>query len=609
MKEKMVRVLGTVLVFGLLLANILYENTPVQAAGDSSATADSSNAIYKWYQAKNIDDLKKYYDKSTEKTWDYQGTWIPIIIVAEYPDGTCYYMNRDTELSRYHSDEASLIPHLKEVSSNDSVGLVLKNAMREDGEFYTKGDLHAMHMFYHGKQTSHYEDGSITADAWSLTADPVSDVTFGKQSVDAPSTVYGIRNHNTYVTIDQNTVLDWNNTKTRQALPRTRSPRDTTVEFRQAWSFIPYQDDTFLISNMFSWGTKFELSDGSDAYALTMGCVISGISRISNADEDHRNILETPSRAAATIYDSSKPTNTLEGEEARQAIIKQYEQKYNKIKTRVHFKIFVGQKEEGSQTMDSETVIGNKILGKGNTLPAGKTIIVEKGAVLVVPDNSFFYLSGAIVNYGTVIIGENSVVTAEETSRDGRSDGYIKCLSGGTLVVMKNARVALKGGLDIHKASMINKGSILVDKFFFLESSQIQMEEGSQLAVGVSLWNPQIFKDETIRSLDELLKEKHSSETRPGCYINADTNICVSGENSIVLKTNSAVFFSRESLYEKVVKKNANFSVFIPDQLLKNWGTENLRGMDFTGTDKDIDYSRFSGNDGSSSWIKYSVGK
>lgn len=605
MKEKMVRVLGMVLVFGLLLTNILYENTPVQAAGDSSATADSSKAIYKWYQAKNVNDLKKYYDKSLEKTWNYQGTWMPIIIVAEYPDGTCYYMNRDTELSRYHSDEESLIPHLKEVSSNDSVGFILKNAMREDGEFYTKGDLHAMHMFYHGKQTSYYEDGSITADAWSLTADPVSDVTFGNQSVDAPSTVYGIRNHNTYVTIDQNKVLDWNNTKTRQALPRTRSPRDTTVEFRQAWSFIPYQNDTFLISNMFSWGTKFRLDDGSDAYALTMGCVISGISRLSNADENHRNILETPSRAAAEIYDSGKSTNTLEGEEARRAIIKQYEHKYNKTKTRVHFKIFVGQKEAGSQTMDSETVTGNKIIGRGNTLPAGKTITVEKGAVLVVPDNSFFYFSGEIINYGTVIIGENSVVTADGTLRDGPWDsGYIQCLSGGTLVVMKNARVALKGGLALWYASMVNKGSVLVDKEFAQENSQIQMEEGAQMAVGVSLWNPQMFKNETISSFDRLLRERHSGEERPGYYVdNIDTHIYLGGENSIVLRQNSAVYISWENFHRKI-----NIPTFLRESP-KQWGMENLSGMDFKGTKKEIVYGEFSTQDGGALWIKYSAGK
>lgn len=590
MKEKMVRVLGMVLVFGLLLTNILYENTPVQAAGDSSATADSSKAIYKWYQAKNINDLKKYYDKSLEKTWNYQGTWMPIIIVAEYPDGTCYYMNRDTELSRYHSDEESLIPHLKEVSSNDSVGFILKNAMREDGEFYTKGDLHAMHMFYHGKQTSYYEDGSITADAWSLTADPVSDVTFGNQSVDAPSTVYGIRNHNTYVTIDQNTVLDWNNTKTRQALPRTRSPRDTTVEFRQAWSFIPYQDDTFLISNMFSWGTKFKLKAGSHAYALTMGCVISGTSRYSNADEDHRNILETPSRAAATIYDSGKPTNTLEGEEARRAIIEQYEYKYDKTKTRVHFKIFVGQKEAGSQTMDSETVTGNKIIGRGNTLPAGKTITVEKGAVLVVPDNSFFYFSGEIINYGTVIIGENSVVTAEETSRnDGPPKcGYIQCWDGGTLIVMKNARVALKGGLDLYQSSMINKGSILVDNFFYLEYSQIQMEEGSQLAVGASLWNPRMFKEEKTNSFDTLLTEKYSSEERNGYLVSSVPNVYVFADNTFVLKTNSAVFLAKSSLYSDVDKI--------------------LSGMDFAGQIKTLNQKNIQ-VEGNTTWIKYSVGK
>ena len=242
MKTKSLRKLSILLIFCLLLANILYEKTPVQAAGDSSVS-NPENDVYKWYEAKTLDDLKQYKDASRDKTWSYKGTWMPIIIIAEYPDGTRYYMNRDTQTVEYHSDEDAVIPRLNKVDENSTVGFILQNAMDGDGgEFYTRGDLHAMHMFYHGEVKSEYDDGYIQTEGWSLTKDSgIKDPTFGNHVNTKPSTVYGIRNHRSYVTTDQNDVLKWDEKwdEENNGLPTTESPRDTSVTFRQEWTFIP----------------------------------------------------------------------------------------------------------------------------------------------------------------------------------------------------------------------------------------------------------------------------------------------------------------------------------------------------------------------------------
>lgn len=569
MKKKSLRMLCIVLVFGLLFANILYENTPVQAAGDSSATGNSPDTRYKWYQAKSLDDLKKYYDKDREETWNYQGTWMPIIIVAQYPDGTCYYMNRDTELIKYHTGEDAEIPRLKKVDSSSSVGRILQDAMKESGEFYTNGDLHAMHMFYHGTQTSYYKDGSITADAWSLTKENVRDVTFGRQSFEAPATVYGVRDHSNYVMIDQNNVLSWDNSSSSQTLPRTQSPRDTGVEFRQAWSFIPYKNGTFLISNMFSRGTKFKLSTTwTDACAMTLGCVLSNASRLSSADKDRREILETPSRAAASIYNKKAEGHTLQGEAARRAIIEQYEYKYDEQETRVQFKIFVGQKEDGGQAMDSETVTGKKIIGNCNKLPDGKRITVEKGAVLVVPKDSTFYLSGEIINYGTVIIGENSTVTAENPSVQEKYYGAIQCLDGGTLIVMKNAKVALGLGLNLEDSTVVNQGVILLDGWFYMDNAQIQMEKRSSLVIGVQLWTPEQLADEKINSFESWLRSKYSETEQTGGAVDTKTYMNGNSNCQVFLKSGSRLYISQYNRFR-------NFS-------------DTMIGMDFSGKQKEI---------------------
>ena len=527
MRKKRTRLLSIILVFGMLLANILHENTPVQAAGDSSSD------LYRWYQAKSVDDLKEYAKDKTS----YKGKWIPIIIVATYADGTSYYWNRKTRMGTWHSGESELIPQDMMSLGYSKTGLVLKNGMKSGKEFYSKGDLGALHMYYHGNVTSNYEDGYVKADAWSLTNDAVED-----NSTTAASTVYGIQNHSSYVALDQNNVKQW---RGADALPVTYSPRGSSKDqFEQAWTF--YEDrysDCFLISNMFSWAKRYKLKDGWDGiYAPTIGCVLSGASRFADPSEKHRDTLEAPSRAAAVIYSKKAEGKVLRGEDARQAILKQYEKKYNKASTRVRFKIFVGQKVKGQQTWKSTTIEKNQtdVVGNGNVIPKDTSIFVEQGATLVIPEDTFVFLDGTIINEGTVIIEKNAVVTSEKDSRN--ENAQIVCQNGGNLLVMDNACVFLGKGLVLKDASAVNKGTLIAYKNFVMQNAQMQMADRGRMFLGFSISCPSILREKVYGH--DLYQEKGLffegiiSLSNRGCQITMD------GASVIVLDANSELCYA-----------------------------------------------------------------
>lgn len=551
MVQKGKRLICLILIFGLLAANILHENTPVQAAGDSSVQ------LYQWHQAKTVDDLKKYVNAADGKNVDYKGTWVPIIIVAAYGDGTSYYWNRNTKLAKLHDADSMIVPcELKKVGSSDEIGLTLANGIKSGKDFITKGDMGAMHMYYHGEQTSTYSDGSVTADAWSLTSDAVSDF-----SNDKPDTVYGIKNSSTYVAMDQNKVESWNGA---EELPTTYLQGDSNTKFKQAWTF--YQDrfsDCFLISNMYAWATKYKLSDGwSGIYAPTIGCALKGSSRASSPDVNRRNSLETTPSAAAVIYDKHVPGKVLRGEAARRAIISEFDEKYSESQTRVRFKIFVGQKIAGGETMKSRVITKNnpRTMGMGNTIPENTVISVEKGGTLVIPENATLYLDGTIVNEGTVIVEQGATVTTDCLTRNNQI-GKILCRNGGNLLIMDQAKVLLPNTLELVNATMVNKGLVVVGKNFTMKKSQIQLADQGRLAVGLYLYQgPKLFAQmdfgtDNFSGFDKVVESGYlfseAGHFYPICESQNKNEYDIDDDSKIVLEPTSTYEYAKNVVARK----------------------------------------------------------
>ena len=212
MRKKTKQIMCILLMLGILLTSSYHGEITVRAV-------NASDSLYKWHRAMSVEELKTYMNAEGEET-DYKGCWGPIIIVAEYADGTQYYINRYTRLA-IRDSEAEYIPVMNDVSSSDVVGSVLKNGIKSGKDFVSKGDLGAMHMYYHGEQSASYLDivptdygalyldTNVTSEVWSLTKDEVADY-----SNATPSTVYGLQYHNPwysddYVALDQNNVKNW----------------------------------------------------------------------------------------------------------------------------------------------------------------------------------------------------------------------------------------------------------------------------------------------------------------------------------------------------------------------------------------------------------------
>lgn len=240
MRKRIKQTASILLVLVLLLAGSYHGTLPVYAADDSVH-------LYQWHRAESVEDLKKYIDEDRNTT-DYTGKWVPIIIVAEYSDGKQFYINRDTRQA-IRKGEAELIPVMNEVGSNNTVGAMLKNGIRSGRDFISRGDLGAMHMYYHGEQSKKYVqkvydengmlrwiyDTNITSEVWSLTNDNVADYSDAK-----PNTVYGLQYHTPffspdYLALDQNAVKEWKGTG---GLPKTQSPGTTGIPLIRGGRFI-----------------------------------------------------------------------------------------------------------------------------------------------------------------------------------------------------------------------------------------------------------------------------------------------------------------------------------------------------------------------------------
>lgn len=505
MKRVMKRITGILLVICMLLATIHYNTPRALADGGSSKSEETSSGYYQWHKAKTTDDLKRYLVENEDPV-NYKGKWVPIIIVACYNDQPLYYWNSQCEAKKYGS-ESELAPYMRSIDDTTETGSYLKAAVSDNKDtFISKGDLGAMHMYYHGKQTS--GDGyrepnglSITEEAWSLTTSSVGDY-----SSDTPSTLWGVQNHWSYIAMDLNNVKTWSGTTT---LPITTCPRGdySDSQFHQAWTF--YNDTKngedmegqFLITNVFAWplGDDLDWTAGKtdSAYAITIGAALSNSSRYSEASVKTRGVLQTASRAAGYIYGKN---HVYSGDELKNSIVNQFNYKYGEYgssDTRVSFQIYIGEEIKGQSELNDTTISKGMTttLAYGNIISIGHSIYVKKGGTLIIPENGLLYLDGTIyVEGGTLIIGKNACVSSQTstpprvTERNDNGDsgysGRIECYNGGVMIIQEGAKVFLNHGLSMDNGACVNDGTLVLNQLLSMSYSQIQIGQTGNLGLG-----------------------------------------------------------------------------------------------------------------------------
>ena len=500
MKKKIRQIACVVLMISLMLATIRYEVTPVQAAGVSSGTE-----YYTWHRAYTPDDLKKYTD-STGKTTDYKGKWVPIIIVACYGDSanpTMYYWNRECKSGDYRNMTES-IPYMTRLDGTTSTGIYLQNAISSKSEdsFVTRGDMGAMHMYYHGEQSSarkcKEKDVSIVSEAWSLTSSDVEDF-----SSDKPDKLWGFKNTSSEISMDLSNVQAWYDA---DKLPLTRSIDQDEFDFEQAWTF--YQDNTagqFLIANLFAWPTCDDLNKGNTARVMTIGGGYAWFYHWSpwgyfyEPDPDHREVLMTPYVVAnnARIVQDASQGKLISGDAARRATLEGYNKLYTDSETRASFRIYVGEQTETEQVLKTATVTDGSTLeiGYGNVLKSGSTIEVQEGGTLIIPEDGLFYLNGTIyINGGTMIVGRNSCITSEDPTDVRQTDkdvglgydGRIEAFNGGKLLIQESAKVYLNHGLKLDDSTCTNSGILVLNQLLDMNNAQLKVKWKGYLALGFS---------------------------------------------------------------------------------------------------------------------------
>ncbi len=547
MRYRLRQSICVVLMLGLILASIRYEVTPVQAAGVSSDTD-----YYEWHRAYTTDDLKKYVDEYG-KTTDYKNKWVPIVIVACYgnqSNPTMYYWNSDCTLKTFYSDV--LLPTMNRVDNRTDTGMYLLDAINNNKEdsFITKGDLGAMHMYYHGEQSSKYSDGTITEEAWSLSSDIVED--YSSSSV---GTVWGV---NTELTMEfaLNSVRSWDESG---GLPTTIGVADET--YKTAWTF--YQDKTagqFVISNLFSQplGEKLNpsfFSSGSKVAAVTLGAASDGLT-----DYAH-DMLKGE---CLTIIWNSNKGKVVNGDEARTAILNSYYDYFSDAADRASFRIYVGEKMESQATL-SNTVVSDGAtmqLGYGNIIKEGASVTVEEGGTLIIPENGLLYLDGTIhINGGTVIVSRNATITSDSTTtvRQGifdRGTGYtgrIECVNGGALVIQKGAKLYLNHGLLLDNGTCINNGMLILNQMLSMDHATLEIKAQGFLGLGFSYGTqPKFFYQETKRPSQNLSASSSVTTYKPSAmefYFAGNSSVVISGSSQRKL---SDVIEMSELAYEFV---------------------------------------------------------
>ena len=584
MRKKIKQIVCVLLMMGLMLGTIHYEVTPVEAAGVS---LDTETEYYEWHRAYSADDLKKYTNADGETT-NYKGKWVPIIIVACYgsdDNQTMYYWNRACEQGKYCKPEVN--PYMTTLDGTTETGLYLKNAIengKEDG-FITRGDMSALHMYYHGTQTSSRMGGEITEDAWSLTSEDVS-----YYSSDNPGTVWGF-NYFFGLALDVNKVLKWNGA---DKLPKTKSDNDSDYEYEQGWTF--YNDNKqgqFLISNVFAWPLSKKLD--SDVYAPTLGgAYFWGNYLGKNYNFPYlkaRNVLQSPLWVSANIWDSS--TGKIKtGNAAREAILSKYNSEYNShsdsAELRVNFRVYVGEKmDTQGGTLKNMTITDGmtQTISYGSSLESGSSITVEKGGTLIIPEDGLFYLDGTIyVNGGTVIVGRNACITSEETTavRTNNKEvnqgltGRIECNSGGSLLIQSNAKIYLNHGLTLlDYSTCVNNGMLILNQLLHMENSELQIKANGYLGLGFSYGKQsRLFVLETKHASQNLYNSDNTSNYRPSAMelnINENNRILVEGtagsgiESKIEMSRLAYLFINNRETVRKYLDNFAQSCILFDD--------------------------------------------
>ncbi|MGN0413995.1 MAG: hypothetical protein ACI4FX_00715 [Agathobacter sp.] len=569
MKKRIRQALGLLLAFVTLLTTTIQSDLPALHAEEKKDTQLSG--MYEWHRAMTVDDLRGAYNEMTGLRDGYDNQWVPIIIVAEYEDGTQYYLNRNTT-QRKLANQGTVNPSMNPVSSSDSVGLLLANGMKSKDTFVTKGDLGAMHMLYHGVVKKSYGDDYIQAEAWSLTKDKVQDY-----SEQAAQTVYGVRRDTSnkllaaMYLLDQNDVDTWGGFGT---LPVTHSPSDKSEQMNTGWTFQQdRKDGYFLISDMFA-----QLRDSSSLALIdapSWGCGLTKYNRYSDPDDQERYILDTPSQAAAYTrgddgnvvqISENKKNNTWEtNNELRNKMIKQYDEKYkqkeDKKPTRAWFKIYIGKELEGSVVQQTGSITGTKDYRlSGTNIAKGVEVTVEEGATLTIKENTYCYLDGTITNKGTIIVEKGATITSamQGPGTAAMRTGKIDC-QGGKLLVMEGAKLYLAEGLLLNNnASVVNRGLIIVGDTFEFNDSMIQMADGGRLMIGFANNSPSTFH---CKNLDTFVLEYEIDNT--GGNDCAPTLCDYSKRNAnskIILEKNSAVDIGCYS-----AEFDSNKTVWFPD--------------------------------------------
>lgn len=579
MKKRIRQALGLMLAFVMLFGATAQYGLQALHAEEKKDTQLSG--MYEWHRAMTVDDLRGAYNEMTGLRDGYENQWVPIIIVAEYEDGTQYYLNRNSTQVKWNN-QGTVNPSMNSVSSTDSVGLLLGNGMKSKNTFITKGDLGAMHMYYHGVVKKSYGDDYIQAEAWSLTKDKVQDY-----SSQAAQTVYGVRydNSNKYLAamylLDQNDVDTWGGFGT---LPVTHSPSSKSKQMNTGWTFQQdRKDGYFLISDMFA-----QLRDSSSLSLIdapSWGCRLTLYNRYSDPDDQKRYMLDTPSRAAAytrgndgnvvQISENEKNKTWETNNELRNKMIEQYDEKYeqqeDKKPTRAWFKIYIGKELEGSVDQKTGTITDEKSYRlSGTNIAKGVNVTVEKGATLTIKENTFCYLDGTITNKGTIIVERGATITSAASDRYNPGDasnrtGKIDC-QGGQLLVMEGARLYLSEGLLLNNnASVVNRGLILVGDTFEFNDSMIQIADGGRLMIGYAFNRPSVFHEANIRTNHGHIRS--DDQIRYNIGMNSSQYSAIQCDYSrrntnskIILERNSAVNISFLS-----AECDSNETVWFPD--------------------------------------------
>lgn len=186
------------------------------------------------------------------------------------------------------------------------------------------------------------------------------------------------------------------------------------------------------------------------------------------------------------------------------------------------FLLYIVEREEYSAIGTMELASGSVLQLKNNTfLKDDATLTIQPGAVLTVKDT--FFNNGKIINYGTLIIEEDSVMCPFDTTK--AAGGSVCCYGSGTtykgmkcegnLIILSGGRLLLtkdSAGFILEKgASLNNFGLLFVPGSMNINSAQVYCSEQSFV---ISHFKPThnlgILPDITIDSVEREYYQRKS---------------------------------------------------------------------------------------------------